>query len=334
MSPEKIHDRKNWRDLVAPYQVPHVGRATWQCLNTFIPYVALWALMSQTVHVSYLLTFGLALIAAGFFLRIFIICHDCGHGSFFSSRRANDICGVLSGFLTLVPHAAWRHEHAVHHAGAGNLDERGIGDVTTLTAREYLALPWWRKVMYRIYRQPVFLFGVGAMLLFLVRYRVPMGLTNPGHRASVWRTNIALALFVIAMSLIIGWKEFLIIQFSVLTVSASAGVWLFYVQHQFEGVYWNRNEEWDYVSAALDGSSYYKLPRVLQWFTGNIGFHHIHHLSPRIPNYHLERCHRENELFQSVRELTLLESLRCLSFRLWDEDRRKLISFRELKKAA
>lgn len=327
-------ESKAWRQIVAPYEQPHAGRALWQTANTLIPYFSLWWLMSRAIDVSYLLTFGLAMITAGFTLRIFIISHDCGHGSFFPSRRANDILGAITGLLTFVPYVSWRHEHAAHHATSGNLDERGIGDVTTLTVREYLALSWWRKAHYRIYRNPFFMFGVGALLLFLVRYRLPIGLKGSRERASVWKTNAGLLFMTVVMSSIFGVKEYLIIQLMVISMAASAGVWLFYVQHQFDGVYWERDESWDYLTAALKGSSAYMLPRVIQWFTGNIGFHHIHHLSPRIPNYYLEKCHNENELFRQVKELTFLESLRSLSFRLWDEEKKKLTGFRGIRRAA
>lgn len=333
-SPDSKKQQAAWRKIVAPYERAHWGRALWQCTNTFIPFFVLWGVMTWTIHFSFALTFGLAVLAAGFCIRIFIISHDCGHGSFFPSRRANDLLGAFTGLLTFTPYRSWRHEHAAHHATSGNLDERGIGDVTTLTVREYRALTRGAKIRYRIYRNPLFMFSIGALLLFLIRYRLPIGLKGKRERRSVWKTNAAIIAMAAGMSALIGVKEYLLIQLAITSVSASAGVWLFYVQHQFEGVYWERGEEWSYLNAALEGSSSYRLPRVLQWFTGNIGFHHVHHLSPRIPNYYLEKCHQENSLFQNVKEITFFQSLRCLTYRLFDEETGRLTSFRVLRKAA
>jgi omega-6 fatty acid desaturase (delta-12 desaturase) len=283
--------------------------------------------MYLTLDVSYWITLGLAIPAAGFLVRSFIIVHDCGHGSFFKSRKANRILGFFAALLTFLPSYHWSHEHAKHHAAAGDLDRRGSGDIWTLTVQEYMALPRWKRVWYRTYRNPFFLFSVAPLYVFFIHYRF----WRPGDKARVrWstvRTNLALAVIVTAASLTIGIKAYLMIQMPIMIVAGTAGVWLFYVQHQFENTYWARHEEWSYVRQALEGSSFYKLPRVLQWFTGNIGFHHVHHLSPRIPNYNLQKCHESHPMFQSVKHLTLLSSLQSLGYRLWDEERKKLVGF-------
>ena len=283
--------------------------------------------MYLTLDVSYWITLGLAVPAAGFLTRIFIVFHDCGHGSFFKSRKANRILGFFAALLTFMPSYYWSHHHASHHANAGDLDHRGDGDVWTLTVQEYLALPLLKRIGYRIYRNPFFLFGVAPLYLFLIQYRYWRPGANSRVRWSAIRTNVALVAIVIAASLTIGIKAYIMIQLPIMIVGGSAGIWLFYVQHQFENTYWARHEEWSYVRHALEGSSFYKLPRILQWFSGNIGFHHIHHLSPRIPNYNLQKCHESHPMFQAVKHVTLWSSLQCLGYRLWDEERKKLVGF-------
>lgn len=322
-----------WRALVAPYENPSRWRSARQICTSFIPYLALWALMMRTIEFSYLLTLGLGIAAAGFLTRIFIISHDCGHGSFFRSEGANRFWGVSSGILTMIPYHFWRREHARHHGTAGNLDRRGCGDIWTLTVDEYRNSGWWTRFSYRLYRNPIVMFFIGAPLIFLLRYRFPTGTRDRSERLSVLWTNVGILCIAGAMVHAIGLWHFLAILLMVIVPAGAAGVWLFYVQHQFEGVYWSRNDQWDFVAQALEGSSFYRLPRILQWFTGNIGFHHIHHLSPRIPNYNLERCHRENTLFQRVSPITLLSSLKSLRFRLWDERARRLIHYREMHRA-
>jgi omega-6 fatty acid desaturase (delta-12 desaturase) len=264
-------------------------------------------------------------------VRIFIISHDCGHGSFFKSRRANDILGIITGVLTFTPYHHWRWEHAIHHSSSGDLDRRGTGDVWTLTVQEYLEASRWKKFSYRLARNPIVLFVLAPLFLFLVMQRFPKLKAPLRERLSVYGTNLALLAVACWLIWVFGFKAYLIIQLTVLMVAGSAGVWLFYVQHQFEGVYWERSGEWDYATAALKGSSFYKLPKVLQWFSGNIGYHHIHHLSPRIPNYHLEKCHEAEPLFQTVKPVTLLGSLKSFTFRLWDEQKRKLVGYGQLK---
>jgi omega-6 fatty acid desaturase (delta-12 desaturase) len=320
----------DWKKTVAQYQNPSTRKATWQILNTLVPYALLWYLMYRSLAVSWWLTLPLAILAGGFLVRMFIIFHDCGHGSFFKSKTANNVWGFLSGLLTFTPFHHWRWEHSLHHATSGDLDRRGTGDIETMTVQEYLESSRGKRLAYRLSRNPFVLFVLGPLYMFLVRNRYPKAAANRRERLSVHWMNLAVLALVGVMAAIFGLKAYLLIQFTALLVAGSVGFWLFYVQHQFEGVYWERRENWDYTAAALQGSSFYKLPRVLQWFSGNIGFHHIHHLSSRIPNYNLEKCHRANPLFQSVKSVTLFSSFKSLTFRLWDEERRKLVGYRGL----
>ncbi len=329
--PQPRQDVLAWKKIVAHYEKPAIGRSVWQVVNSVVPYIALWYLMYLSVQVSWWLTLPLAVLAAGFLVRIFIIFHDCGHGSFFKSRKANDVWGFITGVLTFTPYYLWRWEHAVHHASAGDLDRRGLGDVWTLTVQEYLEASRWKRFAYRLARNPVVLFGIAPAFLFLIRHRFTSCKASKRERHSVYWTNLALLGVVACLIWLFGIKDYLLIQLTVTMVAGSVGVWLFYVQHQFEGVYWNRREDWDYTQAALQGSSFYKLPKVLQWFSGNIGFHHIHHLSPSIPNYNLEKCHKADPLFQSVPPVTLFSSLKSFTFRLWDERRNRLVGYRHLR---
>jgi omega-6 fatty acid desaturase (delta-12 desaturase) len=283
------------------------------------------------LRVSWWLAVPLAVLAGGFLVRTFIIFHDCGHGSFLASTKANDALGFITGVLTFTPYYHWRWEHAIHHASSGDLDRRGTGDVWTLTVQEYLEASRWKRFAYRLARNPVILFGLAPLYLFLIQQRYPNSKSEGRERRSVWWTNLVLALLAGGLVWVFGLKAYVLLQLIVLVVAGSAGVWLFYVQHQFEGVYWEREKSWDYSLAALQGSSFYKLPKVLQWFSGNIGFHHIHHLSPQIPNYHLEKCHRAEPLFQTVKPVTLFSSFKSFTFRLWDEQRRKLVGYRALR---
>jgi omega-6 fatty acid desaturase (delta-12 desaturase) len=301
-------------------------------LNTLVPYAALWYLMYLSLSVSWWLTIPLAILAGAFLVRAFIIFHDCGHGSFFKSATANHIVGAITGVLTFTPYYHWRWQHAIHHSSAGHLDRRGTGDVWTLTVQEYLEASRWKRFAYRLARNPFILFVVAPLFLFLVYNRIPSLKAPARERYSVHWTNLALGAMAAGLLWVFGLKAYLIIQLVILATAGSIGVWLFYVQHQFEGVYWERGEDWDYAEAALKGSSFYKLPRVLQWFSGNIGFHHIHHLSPRIPNYRLEKCHRAEPLFQTVKPITLLASLRSFTFRLWDEQQHQLVGYRHLRR--
>jgi omega-6 fatty acid desaturase (delta-12 desaturase) len=320
-----------WVPLVAKYQEPVLRKSIGQILNTFIPFIVLWYLMYRSLEVGYWLTLLLAIPTAGFMVRIFIIQHDCGHNAFFKSKKANDTLGAIAGVITLTPYFHWRHRHAIHHATASNLDKRGVGDVPTMTVEEYLAAPPLKRFGYRIFRSPLVMFVVIPFLVFFVANRFSAPKSPKRERASVRWTNVAAAATIIVLGFLIGWQELFLIQFPASMIAAAAGTWLFFVQHQFEDTYWEHDPEWDFTLAGLEGSSYYKLPKVLQWFTGNIGFHHIHHLSPRIPNYNLEKCHEENPLFQRVITLTLRTSLHCTFLSLWDEETDRLVSFGDLK---
>ncbi len=288
--------------------------------------------MLWSLQVGYWLTLLLAVPAAGFLVRIFIIQHDCGHGSFFKSRRANDTVGFLASLFTLTPYKFWRKSHAIHHAHHAELEERGIGDVWTLTVDEYMEAGWWMRLVYRVFRNPIFLFGIAPTVNFVILQRFAFGAQENwrnGERASVWQLNAAIVAWIALASLLWGLGTVMLIFLPIIVIAATVGTWLFYVQHQFERTYWEHTPHWDFTLAALQGSSYYQLPRVLQWFTGNIGFHHIHHLSPRIPNYHLQACHESHPLFQRVVHLTLRTSLQTVWLALWDEEGERLVTFRE-----
>jgi acyl-lipid omega-6 desaturase (Delta-12 desaturase) len=328
--PEKISS-KIWREAIAPYQQPVLSRSVRQIINSFVPYFILWGLMIWSLSVSYWLTLVFMVVAAGFAMRIFIIFHDCGHGAFFKSQRAASIVGFVAGVLTFTPYEQWRRNHAIHHATAGDLDRRGIGDIYTMTVDEYLTAPWIKRLGYRLLRNPVVMLGLAPLWVFIIAPRFAKRSDGKREKWSVVWTNLTLLTIFIVASLTIGWKAYVMIQLPLMWGIGAVGIWLFYVQHQFPGVYWARHEQWDYFRSAVDGASFYKLPRLLQWFSGNIGFHHIHHLGPRIPNYMLESCQKNVALFQDVKPLTLRGSYKCLSLRLWDEQSQQLISFKMLK---
>ncbi|HTT06732.1 MAG TPA: fatty acid desaturase [Steroidobacteraceae bacterium] len=323
-----------WRAMIARHRQPNAWKASWQLINSLGLYVLVWVLYHYSLRVSWWLVPPLVVLGAGLLVRTFIIFHDCGHGSFFASRLANDVWGCICGVLTFTPYYQWRGEHAIHHGTAGDLDKRGTGDVWTMTVTEYLHASGYRRFAYRLARSPFVLFIISPVVLFLVLQRIPDPKMGVRERHSVWSMNVALLLLGATLSTVIGLWAYLVFQFAILTLAGSAGLWLFYVQHQFEEAYWERGESWDYTAAALKGSSYFKLPRVLQWFSGNIGFHHIHHLGPRIPNYNLEQCHRSELLFRDIKPLTFSDSLRTLSLRLWDESSKRLVGFRSLKQAS
>ena len=323
--------RAPWKQVIEKYQRASTWRASWQLLNTFVPYALLWYLMHLSATVSWWLTLPLAILAGGLLMRIFIIFHDCGHGSFFRSRRANDVLGFIAGMLTFTPYYQWRWEHAVHHGHAGQLDHRGTGDIWTMTVQEYLQSSRWRRFAYQLARNPFILFVIAPLYVFLIGQRMPSARGNRRERESVWWMNLALLCMALAMSWVLGVGQYVLIQLTVMAVAGAGGIWMFYMQHQFERAYWKRGDEWDYAAAALQGSSFYQLPRVLQWFSGNIGFHHIHHLSPRVPNYHLQRCHESEPLFRLVQPMTLFSSLRSLSLRLWDEKAGRLVGYRRMR---
>lgn len=325
---------EEWKLVVARYQTPSTWRAFVQIADTLGPLVLLWYLMSLCLTASLWLAVPLAALAGALLVRIFIIFHDCGHGSFFRSPLANDVTGFLAGVLTLTPYYQWRWEHARHHATAGRLDERGTGDMWTMTVQEYLEASRWKRFAYRLARNPLVLFVVAPLYLFVLQQRVPSRRAGPRERRSVWWMNLAIAGMAVGMSSWLGLVPYLVLQTVAISVAGAAGVWLFYVQHQFEDAYWERGEDWNYTAAALYGSSFYELPHILRWLSGNIGFHHVHHLGPRIPNYHLESCHRSAQMFEEVEPLTFLRSLRSLRLHLWDEGLCRLVSFRQLRRHA
>ena len=322
--------------MVVPYFKSDTRRALIQLLGTGLPFLAVMAGLLAALHHGMIAAVLLVPVAAALLLRLFMFQHDCGHGSFFASRRANDLLGRTLGVLTLTPYSFWRTNHAVHHANAGNLDRRGVGDVTTLTLAEFDGLPAWRRFAYRLYRHPLVMFGLGPAWLFFVQQRIPTG--NPRRRWREWvsviGTDAVLAAALAALVLFLGPMPVLLGWLPVMLLAATIGVWLFYIQHQFEDAYWERRPDWDFAQAAMQGASFYDLPRALHWVTGNIGFHHIHHLSSRIPNYRLRECHEANPDFQAVPRMTLRKSLGCARLALWDAERGKLVSFRERRRRA
>ncbi len=328
-----LRDRaaRSWKAVVDRFAVPSLPRSAWQLANTLIPYAALWVAMAFAIRVSYWLALPLMILAGGFLVRIFIIFHDCGHEAFFRSRKANHVWGFITGVLTFTPYHHWRWEHAVHHGTSGDLDRRGTGDIWTLTVQEYLEASWRKRLAYRLARNPVVLFVLAPLGIFLVQQRFASPRASRRARRSVRWTNLALVAMGAGLSWALGVGPYLMIQLTVMLVAGSAGIWLFYVQHQFEGVYWKRSEEWDYTTASLEGSSFYKLPKILQWFSGSIGFHHLHHLSPRIPNYRLEACHKAEPEFQKAPTVTFFQSFKSLGYRLYDEERQRLVGFGALR---
>jgi acyl-lipid omega-6 desaturase (Delta-12 desaturase) len=319
---------------LARYRAPDLRRSLWQLADTALPFAALWVAMLFFVGRAYWLTLLLAVPAAGLLIRLFIIQHDCGHGAFFRSARVSNALGFVLGVLTLTPYDYWRKVHAIHHATSGNLERRGFGDIDTLTVREYATRGRWRRLQYRLYRNPLVLFVVGPAFQFVIKHRLPTLVPRSWkrERRSIHRTNLALAGTVAVMALVVGLKPFLMVQLPISLLASSLGVWLFYIQHQFRETYWAHEAEWDYVAAGLRGSSYCALPPVLQWLTGNIGIHHIHHLDSRIPNYRLQQCLDENPALQQVTRLTIGYGLRCIFLKLWDEERAKLVGYRSVRR--
>jgi acyl-lipid omega-6 desaturase (Delta-12 desaturase) len=327
-------ERPPWREPIDRFAQPSVARSALDLATSVVPYLALSVLMYLALDVSYWLTLAIAVPAAGFLLRTYIVFHDCTHGSFLRSKRANAWLGRAVGLLVWSPFHAWRHNHAVHHATVGDLDRRGVGDVPTMTVAEYLAAPRGERIAYRLFRNPLVMFGIGPIYALMVQPRLWKRSDRPRLKHSVIGTNVALAVAVGLLSWAIGWQEFLMVQLPTAWMAGAAGVWLFYVQHQFEDVYWENTDGWDYADAALQGSSYLKLPRLLQFFTGNIGLHHVHHLSSRVPNYNLQRAHDEIPILHDVPTLTLLDGLRCVRLKLWDEERQRLVPWSEVPSQA
>jgi omega-6 fatty acid desaturase (delta-12 desaturase) len=323
-----------WKGLVAKYQGADVTRSLWQLGSTLTLLILSLVLMHWSLERNVWLTIALALPTAGLIVRTFIIMHDCAHGSFLPWPRINDAVGFVTGVLTLTPFHQWRRDHALHHASSGDLDRRGHGDIVTLTVEEYEARSAWGKFTYRLFRSPLVLLGLGPLQMIVLqrlKFRFDIA-TGTRQFINVWLTNIAIASLVTLFILTVGYKAVLLVYLPAYYLAAASGVWLFYVQHQFEEAYWAGHAEWDYATAAITGSSYLRLNPVLQWFTGNIGLHHVHHLGPRIPNYRLQRVHDENPVFNKAHQITLLDGVKALRLALWDEQARRMIPFKELRR--
>jgi omega-6 fatty acid desaturase (delta-12 desaturase) len=326
-----LQNTKSLKKQIAPFEQSTTKQSIWQIINTLGPFIILWYLAYISLSVSYWLALIPAVFAAGFLTRIFIIFHDCTHHSFFKDRRANRIVGTIMGVLTLFPFDQWGHEHSVHHATSGNLDKRGTGDIWTLTVDEYLAAPFKLRFAYRFYRNPLVMFGLGPIYVFLLKNRFNRKGARKKEKNNTYLTNALIVVFAALLCLAVGWQSFLLVQGSIFMISGSIGIWLFYVQHTFEDSYFEENEEWEYVLAAVEGSSFYKLPKLMQFLTGNIGYHHVHHLSPRVPNYKLEMAHNNTQPLENVPTITLATSLSSLRFRLWDEESKNFIGFKDIK---
>jgi acyl-lipid omega-6 desaturase (Delta-12 desaturase) len=319
---------------LAAYAQPRVGRGLLEITTSLVPYLAASVLMYVALDASYLLTIVLVLPAAGFLVRTFVVFHDCAHGSLMASKRANRWIGRLLGLFVLAPFGRWRHDHAIHHATSGDLARRGVGDILTLTVAEYRARHWRGRLAYRVIRNPVVMFGLGPLIAMAVGPRIATRSQRPRLRHSVVGTDIVLVSVIGGLCLLIGWKDFFLVWAPPAMLAGSVGIWLFYVQHQFEDAYWQSSAEWAFADSALRGSSYLKLPKVMQFFTGNIGLHHVHHLNARIPNYRLQSAHDENAIFHQVPKLSLSDALRTVKLKLWDEERGKLVTFAEARLVA
>lgn len=318
-----------WHGQLAAYRQPDDRTALWQLGNTLLPYLTLWYLMVRSIEQNYpaLVTMALAVLAAAFLVRLFILFHDCVHGALFKARWANNVVGYLCGVLVFTSFEDWRFSHLRHHVSYANLDARGYGDIWTMTLGEYQDSSAWTRLLYRLYRNPVVLFGLGAIFTFNLGHRLPTRKVRRAERMSVLFTNLLIVAVALVAARLMGWRTYLTIQLPVLWLAGVAGIWLFYVQHQFPGVYWARKGDWDPLRAALQGSSFYRLPALLRWFSGAIGYHHVHHLGPRIPNYRLKACFDAIPALQAPPPLTLGRSFACVRLKVWDEDRQELVGF-------
>jgi omega-6 fatty acid desaturase (delta-12 desaturase) len=319
------------RKNVAPFEKSDTKSSIKQLINTLLPFFMLWFLAYQSLSISIWLTLAFAIAASGFVVRIFIIFHDCTHQSFFKNKKSNRILGTITGVITLFAYEKWKRSHSIHHATSSNLDKRGTGDVWVMTVDEYVSSSFWGRLSYRLYRNPFVMFGLGPIFLFLIENRFNRKGARRKERLNTYFINFSIAVIFAVLIWTIGWQAFLIIQVPILFVSGALGIWLFYVQHQFEDSYFEDEEKWDFVKAAIDGSSYYKLPKMIQWITGSIGFHHVHHLSPRVPNYNLEKAHQSTPPLQQATTITFASSLKSIRFRLYDEESRSFVSFKEVK---
>ncbi|WP_275950859.1 fatty acid desaturase [Cytobacillus citreus] len=326
MTKEKqLHLRKQ----MSPFENPNTNSSIMQILNTIVPFIILWFLAYKSLSISYFLTLGISIIAAGLLVRIFIIFHDCCHYSFFKNRKANKILGTITGIITIFPFSQWQHDHSVHHATSSNLDKRGVGDIWLLTVEEYISASFWKRIGYRLYRNPIIMFGLGPIYQFLIKNRFNRKNARMKERLNTYITNISIVALYSLLCMAVGWEAFLLVQAPIFLISGAAGIWLFYVQHTFEDSYFEEDENWEYVKAAVEGSSFYKLPKPLQWMTGSIGFHHVHHLSPKVPNYKLEDAHNNTQPLHNVPTISLKTSLQSLKFRLWDEHNKKFVAYKE-----
>ena len=319
------------RKSVLPFAQSDTRASVFQIINTIIPFFLLWFLAYQSLAISIWLTIPLTILAAGFVVRTFIIFHDCTHMSFFKNKKANRVVGTITGIITHFAFEKWKWSHSIHHATSSNLDKRGTGDVWVMTVDEYVAASFWGRLAYRLYRNPIVMFGLGPLYLFLISNRFNRKGAKQKERLNTYLINVSIVVIYALLMWAIGWRAFLIIQLPILFIAGAAGIWLFYVQHQFEDSYFENEEEWDYVKAAVDGSSYYKLPKIIEWLTGSIGYHHVHHLSPRVPNYNLEKAHESTPPLQKATTITLLTSLQSIRFRLYDEASKTFVSFKEIK---
>lgn len=330
MSKEKT---KELHKNVAPFAKSDLKKSIFQLVNTIPPLLILWFAAYQALSVSVWLTIAISIIAAGFIVRTFIIFHDCTHGSFFKNKKANSIVGTITGVLTLFAFEKWKREHAIHHATSSNLDKRGVGDIWVMTIQEYQEASFWQRFAYRVYRNPLVMFGFGPLYLVLITSRFNRKDARKKERMNTYLINLSLVVLYTGLILLVGWQAFVLIQGTMMFTAGALGIWLFYIQHTFEDAYFEEETEWDYVKAAVDGSSYYKLPKVLQWATGNIGFHHVHHLAPRVPNYNLEMAHELTPPLHQATTIDVKKSLESLRYKLYDPEHKTFVTFRGVAKA-